>query len=132
MCTVDIAQKEKYQHRHDNFKPIKNLSQYENALVYNAHDSVLTARKARYDLLVKDYNSSFDDMFIKSRGLFIVCKNFNNACVFPKYAKQVGVKNIRQFSKYISTYERDSLAPVYRNVYQSKIIPVIRNNTCTK
>ncbi|MBO4480364.1 MAG: hypothetical protein J5742_01930 [Alphaproteobacteria bacterium] len=128
----DLAEESIYKSKHDNFRPIKNATRYEDSLVYNIGDSTLNARKARYDALVKDYNDAFDDVCARYRGIFPMHQKFHKIYVTPKYAKQIEVNNIKQYSKYIDRYERDSLAPVYCDVYKNKVVPMVRNNTQTK
>ena len=115
--------------RHDNFKPIKELSYYRDSLVYAANDSALDAVKARYDSLVYDYKYAFDEMFDNKENPFRIYNNFDKEYIYPQYSKEIGVKNLRQYSRYLDKYEQDSLAPIYRNVYRDKVVPFVRNNT---
>lgn len=120
---------------HDLFKPIPRISAYEDSLVYSIGDSLLDARKARYDALRQDYYFTFDKMHELCRswpfiGFFRT--DFDKAPVTPEYAKQIGAKNLVQYDRYLDRYERDSLAPAYKNVYNKKVIPMIRNGVRAK
>ncbi|MBO7644717.1 MAG: hypothetical protein J6S57_00220 [Alphaproteobacteria bacterium] len=129
VIVLDGYQEANFLHKYDHFNPIKNLSQYEKNLVRGVHDSVLDMRIARYDSLVKDYKYAFDDMIHKKTGLFRAYTTFNSANVFPKYANQIGADCIAGYSKYVNKYVRDSITPVYRDVYKNSVVPYIRNNT---
>ena len=127
-----ICNAQNIQQKHNDFKPMKNLSQYENALVYAAHDPILDARMARYDSLVHDYNDAFNAVLENYTGLFPIYHRFEKINVHPKYAKQIGANNLSQYSKYLDRFERDSVTPIYRNVYKKQVQPRIRNNTNSK
>ncbi len=128
----EFIERKVYSNKHDNFRPMPELSQDEEAAVYNIGDSMLTARKARFDALVQDYNNTMDEVNIKYRGILPVHESFKKIYVKSKYANKIGVENIRQYSKYLDRYEQDSLAPVYRDVYQHKFLPTARNGVRSK
>lgn len=128
----EIVEQNIYSNKHDNFRPMPELSQNEEAAVYNIGDSLLTERKARFDALVQDYNRTFEDVNIKYRGIMPVHQKFNKIYVSPKYANQIGVQNIKQYSKYLDRYERDSLQPVYKNVYYRRVLPLVHNGHTSK
>jgi len=120
---------------HAMFKPIPRISAYEDSLVYSIGDSLLDVRKARYDALCQDYNFTFDKMHELCRswpfiGFFRT--DFDKSPVTPEYAKQIGVKNLVQYDRFLDRYERDSLTQVYKNVYNHKVIPMIRNGARSK
>lgn len=125
----DMGRNVNLKRKHNSFKPIKHLSTTEDSLVYSVGDSVLDARKARYDELVADYNYAFKEMSKMTDNCLVFHKRFDKHFVYPKFSEQIGAKNIVQYSKYLSRYERDSLVPVYRDVYRDKVIPKIRDNT---
>ncbi len=128
----DVIARDKYSHKHDNFRPIPGLSRYMDVLCYSIGDSTLNARKARFDSLVKDYNEAFETVGKHYDGILSMTQKFDKIYVTPKYATQIGATNIRQYSKYIDRYKRDSLVPAYTNVYNNRVIPMIRNNTKKK
>ena len=130
--TIDGALYKKYKNKYDKIKPISCLTATEDSLVYSIGDSVLNARVARYDELVRDYKYAFDEIDIKSKAVFIYKRNFDKYFVYPKYAEQIGAKNLKQYSTHIDDYIRDSLTPAYVNVYKNKVVPNIRNNTWSK
>lgn len=115
----------------DNVKPIKYVTPYEDSLVYAANDSVLNARKARYDALAKDYEYAYN-IITKNYASFRARKHFDKMCIYPEYTDQIGVKNMTQYKRYIERYANDSLAPAYRDVYKNKVLPFVRNNTRTR
>jgi len=128
----DSIARDKYSHKHDNFRPIPGLSRYEDGLCYSIGDSTLKARKERFDALVQDYNEAFETVGKHYDGILSMSQKFDKIYVTPKYATQIGATNIRQYSRYIDQYKRDSLVPAYTNVYNNRVIPMIRNNTRKK
>lgn len=128
----EVIERKIYSNKHDNFRPMPELSPKDEAAVYNIGDSLLTARKARFDALVQDYNEAMEDLSIYYRGILPVHEPFKKIYVKTQFADQIGVKNIKQYSKYLDQYEQDSLVPVYKNVYMTKYKPMIRNGVRSK
>ena len=118
--------------KHTHFKPVKGLTATQDSLVYSIGDSLLTARKARYDGLTDDYHKAASKMYAGWFYLFPAYSSFEEKDVRPMFATQIGVKNIHQYHKYLNRYEQDSLGPVYKDVYKNKATPLIRNNTSHK
>ena len=107
----------RYRTKHDNFKPIKGVSREENLRVYSNRDMEFQKCKNRYFELTEDYRNAV--MKMRDCKPFAIHRKFENNGVRTQFAKQIGVKNIAQYDRYIKQYERDTLTPLYQKVYES-------------
>ncbi len=109
----------KYKTKHDDFRPIKGVSRNENLRVYSYRDPEFQKCSRRYFELAADYRDAVCQM--RDNKPFAIHKNFENNGVRTRFARQINVKNIKQYDKYLTQYERDSLTPMYRAAYENMV-----------
>lgn len=107
----------RYRTKHDNFKPIKDVSREDNLKIYSDRDPEFQKCARRYFDLCQDYQGAVIRM--NDRKPFAIHKNFEKNGVRTRFARQINVKNIKQYDKYLTQYERDTLTPLYQKVYES-------------
>ena len=100
---------------------VKEMPQSSRDKVFNAGDSILNSRIARYDSLIQDYNFSVNEMRNSTGILSFRSADFDIHYLEPKFANQIGVKNLKEYKHYIQKFETDSLEPRMRYVYNNSV-----------
>ena len=100
---------------------VKEMPQSSRDKVFNAGDSILNSRIARYDSLIQDYNLSVNEMRNSTGILSFRSAEFDKHYVEPEFANQIGVKNLKQYKRYIQKFETDSIEPRMRYVYNNSV-----------
>ncbi|MDR1207664.1 MAG: hypothetical protein LBK26_04605 [Rickettsiales bacterium] len=114
---------------HDRYIPGNTLQPMDKSAVDSLHDAKLEYQIKKYNMYRDDYKASAKDLKKGEVGadIYTDTREYVSEHIYPLFASEHNIKSPRDYDKFLSKFEKDSIETLYVRLLRDSIVPARRN-----